>query len=1083
MKYRLGLDIGTASVGLVALELDNKDRPVRPVYHSVRIFSEPLLPPKSGGVGETKRSARRAARQQRKGHMRRARLLERIAKLASSMDVDSANIPPDKGQRIHKLRAKAATSEICLEDLLLVFLNMAKRRGYYGGFKIKKDKEAGQVESGINNLRETMRNHGCSTLGEYLWHRIQHGEHLRLKEVGLFADREMIENEFNRIWNTQEKHHPVLKEEYNEKPLREHFYKAIVMQRPLKSPAVMVGNCSLEPMLPRAPMAQPLMQIFRIEKQIADLRWGTTRRAEPLSLQQREVIRKQLHAKKEVKFSALYRELEKNGCPGPEGRELNLTFGDRQSLTGNRTVAAMKSLNLLTQWNALAEEHQINVISLLAEMGSPEVFDMPEWDKNLKGAKKVQRRNIKPEVKGFIDEMMSTGKFDRLSKMGFDSGRASYSLKALKRLVSIMQKDNADEYTAIDQAYPHTQETTQGELEKDLPPHQSTGNVVIDVALGQVRREINAAIAKLGGPPHQIIVELSRDMRMGLMQREKSIKRMRANEKRRKEAALEIEKHLPFKTATESRIRRYLLWEEQGKKYCPYCERHINFSDALNGNETNYEHILPEALTRIGKKRDFLVLAHNGCNQQKKKKTPWQAWGHDEERWNIIKDRAEQFEKGFGTKNFRHKGKARQLLIKDYENEALNDEIIGDFVERQFQETAWIAKACGKWLRSICADVSFSRGILTAHLRRIWKLETVIPEIRYKEDMPVFDEDYQSNKLESKQTECEITEEDFDKYRPYWEGHRNKNTLRTHRRLNKRVDHRHHLVDALVIALTTRSLYQKMALHYKQVTESGEKTLRLYAEPEMKDLRKTALGLIHDCQPSHRPDRWLGGNMFKDKSSVVIEENGERIYAQHKNLADLALGNTGNVVSVDTVRNRIEKIMCDKTRGEVSKEFESRLKEGCDLRLALEKIHHPHWNTPIKRVLIRGNKAVDPKPIKHGNRAMNLQKYLEPTGYAYLEFTRGNPNSRPRLIRLHDAINRESPPPGTVRLYKQDTVLDSKDRQRYVIQKFIADGPSLFLSPVTEAIADVGKVRGKRQRKVSGKKIIERLTLIEDERA
>ena len=1067
MKYRLGLDVGTASVGLVALELDGDNRPVSPVWHSVRIFDEPLLPPKSGGVGEPKKAARRLARQQRRGHERRSRLMKRIAQLAKLIDLDPETIPADEGQRIHELRASAVASEISLEDLLRVFLWMAKRRGYAGGFKVKKDKDEGQVETGIGNLKTAMRKHGCETLGQYLWHRIQHGQHLRLKEDGLFADRQMVEDEFSRIWKTQEKYHQVLKKNHNGNPLRSSFYKTIVEQRPLKSPASMVGNCSLEPMLPRAPMAQPVMQAFRIEKQIADLRWGTTRRAQPLSPEQREVIREQLQSKKEIKFISLSKALEEAGCPGPEGRELNLAHGEREALTGDRTAAATNSLKLLEKWRELTEGHQISVINLLADMGSPEAFDSPEWDKKLKGSKGVDRK-IKPEVKNFIDEMLKTGKFDHLAKMGFDGGRAGYSIKALRKLVTTMRERDVDEHGAIALAYPEAHKSNLALLGKamqrseELPPHRSTGNTVIDVALEQVRWEVNAVIARLGTPPSEIIIELSRDMKTGLKARGESIKRMRSNEKRRREAACEIEKHTT-RSATQSQIRRYLLWKEQGEKYCPYCTDPINISDVINGNETEYEHILPRSLTRIGKKRDFLVLAHKACNQAKKDKTPWQTWGHDEERWRIIEHRAEQF---------KHKGKARQLLIRDFEIEALDADVIDDFTDRQFQESAWIAKECGKWLRYICSNVFVSRGLLTAHLRRTWGLDTVIPEVRYEEDMPVFDEDYQPNKKESEQTACAVLKEDFDRYRSHWEGHPVSKDNRTHRRLNKRIDHRHHLVDALVIALTSRSLYQRMAAHYKNVTDSDKRPLRLYAKPDLKNIRRQALALVRTCLPSHRSDRWLAGNMFKENPSAIREENGQWFYVQRKMLNGLA-------------EKDIEDIMSESLRNAIRTTFEQRIGAGKTSEQALqEPISHPHYKTTVRRVLIRKNSAPDAVRIEHGNRTTNLYKYLEPEGYAYLEFDSKDPDSEPHLIRLHEAMKPEMQrrsSPNVVRLYKNDTVHDTRDEKHYVIRQIKDQGPSLMLSPITEAVADIGKVSSPRQKKVSGKQI-KKLTLVKDGR-
>ena len=1065
MKYRLGLDVGTASVGLVALELDEKNCPVKPVWQSVRIFNEPLLPAKQGGIGEPKKAARRLARQQRRLHERRAHRLKRIAQLARLMRLDPETISADEGRHIHKLRSRAAASKISLEDLLRVFLKMSKRRGYSGGFKIKKGKDAGQVETGINELKRVMNEHDCGTLGEYLWWRIQHNQHLRLKEDGLFAERQMVEDEFNRIWETQEKHHPILKDDGNGSSMREQFYQAIFKQLPLASPSAMVGNCSLEPMLPRASMAQPVMQAFRIEKQIADLRWGTTRRAEDLTPEQRKVIREQLQSKKEVKFTDLDKALEKTGCPGPEGRKLNLSHGERESLTGDRTACAMKSLKLLDKWQQLAEGHRISVINLLADMGSPDVFDIPEWNKQLKGPKGAQCK-IKPEVKNFIDQMVNTGKFNRLTKMGFDGSRAAYSVKALRKLVKVMREHGVDEHQAIALAYPEVHKANHEWLGKEraisqeLPHHAPTGNTVVDVALRQVRYAINAAIAQLGTSPTEIIIELSRDMAVGLTKRGEIIKKMRENEKRRKWAANKIFECTQT-AATPSQIRRYLLWQEQGEKDCPYCDRLINCSDAINGNETEYEHILPKSLTRIGKKRDFLVLAHKACNQQKEKKTPWQAWGHDPERWRLIKRRAKQFEEGYkvtvagGEKTFKHKPKARQLLIKDFETEPLDDAGIKDFTERQFQETAWIAKACGKWLRHICHNVYVSRGRLTAHLRRTWGLDTTIPEVRYEEEMPVFDEDYQPNTKESDQEACKISKEDFDKYRPFWEGQSVSSDNRTHRRLSKRIDHRHHLVDALVIVLTTPGLYQRMAGRYKKITDSSEKNLPLYAEPELKDIRLHALELVRKCRPSHRPDRWLAGNMFKEKPSAVREINGERFYVQRKKLSGLA-------------QKDLEKIVPESIRTIIQQMFEQRLGQGNTPEQALkEPILHPHWNTPIKRVCLLGTNARDAVRVEHGDRTSGLYKYLEPEGYAYLEFDSGNPDDHPRLIRLHDVLKPKSAwsvLPGIIRLHKGDTVRFDDAESYYVVCQIKAK--RLILSPVTEAVADVGKVNSPRKREV-----------------
>jgi len=295
MRYRLGIDLGTASIGAVALELNEQGVPLDAPWCAVRIFQEPL---EKGQAGlKPKKTARRLARQQRRQIDRRARRLRHIAHLAPLLGLDPKQVPPHPGPGFCALRARAARERIELDDLLRVLLRLAKRRGYKGEFRTtKKDSEAGVVKSGSGKLAEAMaglarqRRVERVTLGEYL--------HYRNKELGLptrmklgredvddlYALRSMVEDEFEQIWQTQAPHHPALAGMHEGSTIKDHFRKAIFFQRPLKSPAPMVGNCSLEGNLPRAPRAQPAAQAFRIGKTLGDLRWGMGKRAAGLSL-------------------------------------------------------------------------------------------------------------------------------------------------------------------------------------------------------------------------------------------------------------------------------------------------------------------------------------------------------------------------------------------------------------------------------------------------------------------------------------------------------------------------------------------------------------------------------------------------------------------------------------------------------------------------------------------------------------------------------------------------------------------------------------------------------------------------------
>lgn len=1074
MRYLLSVDLGTASLALAAFGLDPGDAPSDVVYQDIWIFPEPLLPAKKGGVGEPKKAARRAARQARGQFSRKAARLRRVAHLAALIGLRPNEIKPDTGQRIHELRARATTQSIELPDLLRVLLKLVKRRGYSGRFKVKvkkvkakdrddadpKEAERGKVESGINVLKDEMKRTRCETLGQYLWHRFRNGETLKLKEVGLYVHREMVEYEFDRIWSEQEKGHPALNRIHEGRPLKKTFREAIFYQRPLRSPAPMVGKCPLEPSLPRAPWAQTAAQEFRIEKQIADLRWGKGRLAVPLSPQQKDILRRLLRQRDSLTFEQAYREFERAACPRPDGRRLNFHRASREDLKGDTTRAALCSLDLFEAWNELDELTKVRVINFLADLGSPEQVDRPDWHAQFRhqdGTPLV----LDPAMVNFVNGMVATGKFDRLSKMGFEGGRASYSVKALRTLTALMQ-EGCDESQAINRAYPEWRKVPV--LEPMLPRHALTGNTVVDVALRQVRQRVNRAIHELGGPPTKIIVELSRDMALGLKKRGEIEKQITANQNARKRAKKDLEScNLP---ATETNILRYLLWEEQDKRFCPYCADPITLQDAFDGNVTNFEHILPRSLTRVRRKRSQLVLAHRRCNDEKGDMTPYERWGGDPSRWRVIEECAEAFKKN------RRKAKARLLLLKDWEREVLDDDAISDFADRQLHETSWIAKLVANWVRQICPDVAVSRGQLTAYLRRIWGLDTVIPEIRYAEGLPVID-------TEGK----EIIRTEFDRFRHYWEGHDARDgNERTDRRVEKRVDHRHHLIDALVIGLTSRGLYQSMARHYKACADrvhAGQPVrLSLSVPPPIPDIRSRALDVVRDCEPRHRPDRYPDSQFFKETAYGLAAPNGAAeaggsLLTLRTKVSDLA--DAGN--DVEKTRRNLMDITSRTTRESVLQVFERRIAEGKTPREALaEEIRHEGNKTPIKKVRVTQGEASSAQRIEHRSRTAVHVKYLLHNGYAYLELgpRQGKkPQARP-VTPLEAVKAKHAPaPPGAIRICKGDTVIDQRDGKRFVVKQIqAAGGGALMLVPVTEAreVKELSSRAGLR--KVQGKGLL-----------
>ena len=1029
--YRLGIDLGTSSIAIAVVFLNEKGEP-EDIDGHVLIFDEPLEPAKGGGVGAPRKAIRREKRAQRRLLERRKRDLQWIRRFYEPLGIHPDDLTDERVfsangvENIHELRAKAARAPITIPGLVRVLGKMRKRRGYKGRFR--ETNRPGEVQAGIQALRKEMEDAGCNTLGEYLLWRFRQGKTLKLKREGLYVHRSMVEEEFARIWEVQARHHKILRGSYEGRPWREIFHDYVFYQRPLRSPALLVGRCELAPSHPRAPKAQPVFQEFRIWKTVNDLAWSD---GSPLTPEQRRAIAdflknpRNLDREGKAPFPKIYAHLERQGLMHEKGLTLNLDTGVQIGLYGDRTRKAMARMGLLREWDALAEPVQRQIINLLADMGSPDVFEDPDWHKDLRWPS-GKKRTLYPEAVAFINRLAEHPRFGRLAAMGMDGGRAEYSIKAMQEMLPWLRQ-GLRESAARDAVCreQRRKKEKQSQLCDRLPPHPETGNVSVDCALRNLRREINRILARYG-PPAEIVLEMAREMRMGYRKREQLSQRIAANARARRRArkALEEAGYPP----TERNILRYLLWTEQEQRWCPFCDRPINLADALDGNATNIEHIIPFSLTRVGRQRSKLVLAHKQCNDEKGNRTPWQAWGGDEARWRIIEARA----KSFAERKLYDK--ARQLLLQDFEEEVLTDESIAGFVQRQYHETGWITKLARSWLEQICPRVFPSRGVLTAYLRRQWGLDTVIPEVRFEEGLPVLDEQGHA-----------LTPQDLrdPEVKP-----------------DKRIDHRHHLVDAVVVAFSTPGLFQRMAREYKRASETtppGKPVkIRLQAPPPMPDLRERVKALVAKCPVRHKPDRYPDGQFFEETAYRLVEvqdDDGTRrqVLASRKWLKDAVDGNT----TPEKLRDFVKGIVYPETRRAVQEAVEARLAAGIKPANVFDTpILHPITGAPIKRVFWASDKQgafatvfvrkdMPPDLLQRSPNA--FRKHLKHAGFAWLEINRET--GERRLVTILEGMRRKDEPvaPGVVRIFKGDTIIHPQDGKRYVVRQIKSEGGGMLV--------------------------------------
>ena len=328
------------------------------------------------------------------------------------------------------------------------------------------------------------------------------------------------------------------------------------------------------------------------------------------------------------------------------------------------------------------------------------------------------------------------------------------------------------------------------------------------------------------GRPDAIRVELARELQSSQEERKRRHDNMRSREKENERIREELRKadyklgHPP----TRKDLLRYQLWEEQ-KCRCPYTGRKIQAADLFSGN-TDIDHILAQQRYQddsYGNK----VLTFRKVNEEKGNKTPLE----------FIRAGSQQIADLFSEDAFRQnvrdlypnpRSRKRSLLIAE--------EIPDDFGERALQNTRYMNKRVVELLEPVCPDrVHTTAGPVTAYLRRRWGLDEVFKTLL----RPRFE------RLSRIHGESWAEERVGENGRPYlW--------LRNY---SKRIDHRHHALDAIVTAATSQGIIQRLSnLSQAYDDDLGRvpEDLGRHIKPPARDFDQQVLAALRSVVVSHK---------------------------------------------------------------------------------------------------------------------------------------------------------------------------------------------------------------------------------------
>lgn len=285
--------------------------------------------------------------------------------------------------------------------------------------------------------------------------------------------------------------------------------------------------------------------------------------------------------------------------------------------------------------------------------------------------------------------------------------------------------------------YHHSQEVEKQEKLKDFVPEtENLRNPIVQQGIYETRRLVNTLIKKyqkeFGAGFHfdRIHVEMGRDLRNNKAGRQEMSFRINENEKKNDDARERLAEY--GLQPSRGNVQKYLMFKEieerAGRAQCPYTGKIISVSDLLGReNSIQIEHIIPFSVSlddSFGNK----TLCEANFNREKGEKTPSQfyyenpdlgLWGirkykNTDDGWNEISERA------FRILPFR---KAKKFTSKrEFEK--------SDFIERQLNDSRYIAKKMAELLSHVCKDVRVMPGQLTAELRHLWGLNNILQPVQ-----------------------------------------------------------------------------------------------------------------------------------------------------------------------------------------------------------------------------------------------------------------------------------------------------------------------------------------------------------------
>ena len=819
-KKVLGLDLGVGSIGWSLITLDEGGHPAEILGMGSRIvpLTSDDMQEFQKGKAITKNKDRTMKRSARRGldryQQRRAKLSRLLCEFGLGFPRPLMSLSP---LALWGLRADAATEGkvISLAELGRVLYHLNQKRGYRHSKSDESSKQDTEYVAAVKTRYAELKN-ASLTIGQYMYRYLSASAergadalscvHYRVKDQ--VYPREAYMEEFDRIMAVQQKAYPEVLTSVVLQKLRD----CIFFQRPLKSCKHLVSYCEFErktkevqiPVVgadgttshktkivdigPKvAPVSSPLAEVCRLWESINNIRiYYPDGAVYPLSLEHKQAFFNKLQESESLKFS------DAKKIIGAKAKD-KLWCNDllKSGIKGNRTTATLRKLiEDYPQYKALLRFDLKQEDSCRVDLSTGEVLPLISvsylneplyklWHILYSVAEREAIGNALRKQLGVEQGDLDKGLLDACMKIDFTKqGYCNKSAKFMCKLLPYLQQGYMYSEAADLAGYKHSDSKTKEELEHralkpriELLPKNSLRQPIVEKVLNQMINLVNALKDKYG-EIDEVRVELARELKMGREERETTSRRIAANEKDNKRVAEAIAE---YGTPTKNRIQKYKLWEEANYE-CIYCGKQIGLANLFSDGEAEIEHIIPRSVL-YDDSMSNKTCACRSCNKAKNNRAAMD--------WVLTQ--TEEFQTKYfnrleglvATKRLSN-GKRQRLmtLLKD---------IPEDFIERHLRLTQYISRKATEILKDGIRYVWSSEGSVTSTLRHLWGYDKVLEDLNFERYKSMGETQTILVKRGSVEQEVERIKD--------W---------------NKRKDHRHHAIDALVVACTRQSYIQRL---------------------------------------------------------------------------------------------------------------------------------------------------------------------------------------------------------------------------------------------------------------------------------